>query len=72
MNCLFMSKFHSNYMITMKDIVREGNEILHRPTQEVLVPPSDEDKVTLICMMNFLKNSQDPVLSKKNINYVQE
>ncbi|PWU69610.1 peptide deformylase [Gracilibacillus dipsosauri] len=60
-----MSKFHSNYMITMKDIVREGNEILHRPTQEVLVPPSDEDKVTLICMMNFLKNSQDPVLSKK-------
>jgi len=65
MNCLFMSKFNSNYMITMNDIVRERNEILHQPTQEVMVPPSDEDKETLICMMNFLKNSQDPVLSKK-------
>ncbi len=65
MNCLFMSKFHSNYMITMKDIVREGNEILHQPTREVMVPPSEEVKETLTCMMNFLKNSQDPDLSKK-------
>ena len=65
MNCLFMSKFHSNYMITMKDIVREGNEILHQPTQEVMLPPSEEVKETLTCMMNFLKNSQDPDLSKK-------
>ncbi|MBD8007694.1 peptide deformylase [Bacillus norwichensis] len=60
-----MSKFHSNYMITMKDIVRERNEILHQPTQEVMLPPSDEDKKILTCMMNFLKNSQDPYLSKK-------
>ena len=65
MSCLFMSKFHSNYMITMKDIVREGNKILHQPTQEVKLPLSDEDKETLTCMMNFLKNSQDPYLSKK-------
>lgn len=49
----------------MKDIVREGNQILHQPTQEVKVPPSKEDKETLFCMMNFLKNSQDPDLSKK-------
>lgn len=49
----------------MKDIVREGNPILHQPTQEVKLPPSEEDKETLICMMNFLKNSQDPDLSKK-------
>ncbi|MEI3606168.1 peptide deformylase [Pseudogracilibacillus sp. SE30717A] len=60
-----MSKFHSNYIITMKDIVREGNEILHLPTQKVMVPPSEEDKETLACMMNFLKNSQDSYLSKK-------
>ncbi|MBW8348000.1 peptide deformylase [Bacillus sp. IITD106] len=60
-----MIKFHSNYIITMKDIVREGNPILHQPTQEVEVPPSEEDKETLLCMMNFLKNSQDPDLSKK-------
>src|SRR5690606_671836 len=65
MSCYFMIKFHSNYIITMKDIVREGNPILHQPTQEVEVPPSEEDKETLLCMMNFLKNSQDPDLSKK-------
>ncbi|PWA07077.1 peptide deformylase [Pueribacillus theae] len=60
-----MSKFHSNYMITMKDIVREGNQILHQKTQEVMVPPSEEDKETLNCMLNFLKNSQDPDLANK-------
>jgi len=65
MNCLFMSKFHLNYMLTMKDIVREGNEILHQPTQDVMIPPSEEDKEILICMMNFLKNSQDHDLSEK-------
>lgn len=65
MNCLFMSKFHSNYIITMKDIVREGNPILNQVTQEVMVPLSQEDKETLICMMNFLKNSQDANLAKK-------
>ncbi len=65
MSCLSMSKFHAGYTITMKDIAREGNPILRQRTQEVNVPLSDEDRETLICMMNFLKNSQDPVLSKK-------
>ncbi|MGK4045764.1 peptide deformylase [Heyndrickxia oleronia] len=60
-----MSKFHSNYIITMKDIVREGNPILHQATKEVSLPPSEEDKETLISMMNFLKNSQDSNLAKK-------
>ncbi|MED3622648.1 peptide deformylase [Neobacillus thermocopriae] len=60
-----MGKFKSNYMITMKDIVREGNPILHQPTKEVILPLSEEDKETLICMMNFLKNSQDPSVAKK-------
>ncbi|GIN42203.1 peptide deformylase 2 [Heyndrickxia oleronia] len=65
MHCLFMSKFHSNYIITMKDIVREGDRILHQATKEVSLPPSEEDKETLISMMNFLKNSQDSNLAKK-------
>lgn len=52
-------------MITMKDIVREGNPILREVTKEVALPLSQEDKETLICMMNFLKNSQDPQLAKK-------
>ena len=55
MHCLFMSKFHSNYIITMKDIVREGDPILNQATKEVSLPPSEEDKETLISMMNFLK-----------------
>ncbi|GIN70047.1 peptide deformylase [Bacillus sp. J14TS2] len=38
---------------------------MHQQTQEVKIPPSKEDQETLICMMNFLKNSQDPVLAKK-------
>ncbi|MBU5213933.1 peptide deformylase [Heyndrickxia oleronia] len=60
-----MSKFNSNYIITMKDIVREGDPILHQATKEVSLPPSEEDKETLISMMNFLKNSQDSNLAKK-------
>ncbi|MBO0991838.1 peptide deformylase [Bacillus sp. SD088] len=60
-----MSKFHAHYTITMNDIIREGDPILHQQTQEVKIPPSKEDQETLICMMNFLKNSQDPVLAKK-------
>lgn len=65
MICLLMSKFHAHYTLTMKDIIREGNPILHRPTEQVKIPPSQEDQETLICMMNFLKNSQDPVLANK-------
>src|SRR5690606_40952993 len=34
-------------------------------SQEVTIPLSKEDKETLICMMNFLKNSQDLFLSQK-------
>ncbi|GIN23345.1 peptide deformylase [Siminovitchia fordii] len=60
-----MSKFHSDYFMTMKDIVKEGNPILNQATEEVTVPPSEEDKETLICMMNFLKNSQDAKLANK-------
>lgn len=60
MNCFIMNKFHTNYIITMKDIVREGDPILHQSTKDVELPLSNEDKETLICMMNFLKNSQDP------------
>lgn len=60
-----MSRFRPDYIITMKDIVREGNPILNQVTEEVAIPLSEEDKETLICMMNFLKNSQDPVMASK-------
>ncbi|WP_232695809.1 peptide deformylase [Brevibacillus daliensis] len=60
-----MSKYNSNYMITMKDIVREGNPILREVTKEVMLPLSEEDKETLRCMMDFLKNSQEPEIARK-------
>ncbi|MFT4412858.1 peptide deformylase [Fredinandcohnia humi] len=60
-----MNFYSSDYILTMKDIVREGHPILREKTKEVTVPPSQEDKDTLTCMMKYLKNSQDSDLAKK-------
>ena len=60
-----MSKFTKDYLLTMEDIVREGAPILREKAQEVALPPSKEDVEELLCMLQFLKNSQDPILSKK-------
>lgn len=60
-----VSKFKRDYMIRMKDIVQEGHPILRTVTEEVPLPLSDEDRETLECMMQYLKNSQDPDLAKK-------
>ncbi|MBA9084832.1 peptide deformylase [Fontibacillus solani] len=60
-----MSKFNSDYIITMDDIVREGDDILRVVTAPVSVPPSQEDREEMTSMMMFLKNSQDPKMSKK-------
>lgn len=60
-----MSKFTSDYILTMKDIVKEGDPNLRQVAEEIKLPPSEEDKEELASMMQFLKNSQDPVLAKK-------
>lgn len=60
-----MKYFKSDYIITMKDIVREGHPILTEKTKEVSIPLSNEDKESLLSMMKYIKNSQDPDLSKK-------
>lgn len=60
-----MSKFTKNYIIRMYDIVREGDHILRTVTEPVSTPPSKEDREEMACMLQFLKNSQDPILSKK-------
>ncbi len=52
-------------MITMKDIVREGNPILRQVAEEVPLPASKEDKETLQKMLEFLINSQDPIIAEK-------
>lgn len=60
-----MSKFTSDYIITMDDIIREGDPILRTVTEPVSIPPIEEDREEMASMMLFLKNSQDPELSKK-------
>jgi peptide deformylase len=52
-------------VITMKDIIKEGNTILRAVAEEVQLPPSKEDTETLNKMLQFVKNSQDPELSEK-------
>ncbi|WP_419393089.1 peptide deformylase [Cytobacillus praedii] len=60
-----MSKFHSDYMITMKDIVQEETDVLRVKTKEVNIPLLEEDREALLCMLQYLKNSQDPSIAKK-------
>lgn len=52
-------------MIIMKDIIREGNPTLREVASEVAVPLSDEDIQLGYEMMEFLKNSQDPIKAEE-------
>lgn len=52
-------------MITMKDFVKEHSAILRKRTQEVAIPVTNEDRNTLLAMLQYLKNSQNPTLAKK-------
>jgi len=65
MNLLSSTKFNASYLITMDDIVREGDPILRAVTRPVPLPLTGEVRGTLQCMMQFLKNSQDPEVSAK-------
>lgn len=52
-------------MLTMKDVIREGDERLRTLSIEVPVPPTEEDLALLDEMETFLVNSQDPEMSEK-------
>ncbi|WP_141603647.1 peptide deformylase [Terrilactibacillus laevilacticus] len=52
-------------MLTMDDIVREGNPILRAVASEVMMPPTQEEKETLKKMREFLINSQDDEIAEK-------
>ncbi|EAZ87291.1 peptide deformylase [Lysinibacillus sp. FSL M8-0216] len=60
-----MAKFHPDYMITMKDFVKEHSNLLRKQTQDVAIPVPLEDRHILLSMLQYLKNSQDPILIKK-------
>lgn len=53
------------HLIDMKDIIREGNPTLRAVAEEVSFPLSDEDVLLGEKMMQFLHNSQDPVMAEK-------
>ncbi|MBU8906758.1 peptide deformylase [Desertibacillus haloalkaliphilus] len=52
-------------MLTMKDVIREGNPVLRKVAAEVNLPASDEDQEILQQMLDFVKNSQDPEVAEK-------
>ena len=52
-------------MITMKDVIREGNPILKQKSQDVTIPLSQEDENTIIEMMEYVYNSCDPEYNEK-------
>ena len=49
----------------MKDIIKEGNEILRTESSDVKLPLSNEDKITLIDMLGYLFNSQNDEKAKE-------
>ena len=52
-------------MITMDDIIREGNPTLRARAQKVTFPLTAEIKTLAHEMMEFLENSQNPELAEK-------
>ncbi len=52
-------------MYIMKDIVRDGNEILRKISKKVEFPLNNEQKNTMNKMMEYLTVSQDEVLNDK-------
>ena len=55
----------ASHLIRMDDIIREGNPTLRASAEEVSFPLSDQDIILGEKMLEFLKNSQDPVLGPK-------
>ena len=52
-------------MITMKDVIREGNQLLKEKSVEVQIPLSKEDEELMISMMEYVYNSCDPEFNEK-------
>jgi peptide deformylase len=54
------------YLLTMDDIRREGDPVLRKKAGEVQIPLTVEDQKTMLDMLEFLKNSQDPVIGPQH------
>lgn len=55
----------ASHLINMNDIIREGNKTLRAVAKEVNFPLSDEEIILGEKMLQFLHNSQDPVMAEK-------
>ena len=55
----------ASHMIDMNDIIREGNPTLRAVAEDVTLPLSDEDIILGEKMMQFLRNSQNPIIAEK-------
>ena len=53
------------HLIDMNDIIREGHPTLRLKAEETSLPLSDQDIILGEKMMQFLKNSQEPVMAEK-------
>ena len=52
-------------MILMEDIVREGHPTLRTRAEEITFPLTEEDRKLAHDMLEYLINSQDPVMAEK-------
>ncbi|PFE05834.1 peptide deformylase [Bacillus cereus] len=52
-------------MLTMNDVIREGNPILRAVAEEVPLPANEEDTRVLREMIEFVMNSQNPEMVEK-------
>lgn len=52
-------------MILMKDIIREGNPLLHEKANDVSLPLSNEDETLLREMLEYIYNSINPEINEK-------
>lgn len=55
----------ASHLIDMNDIIREGNPTLRAVAEDVTFPLSLEEEILGEKMMQFLVNSQDPVMAEK-------
>lgn len=58
--------FLGDIMLTMKNIIREGNPLLKKKCEPIKWPISEEDKNTLRDMLIFVINSQNEEMAKKH------
>lgn len=53
------------YMLTMKDIVREGHPALRTRAEKVTFPLNEEEQTLATLMLEFLVNSQDEAIAEQ-------